>query len=728
MRRVQAVITAQPEGASGYREFPVARVETYAVSSALDSDADAFSGDIGDPDHELNFLLQRDNEVRVTLLTYDDAVRGSQVEILKTGIADEVNFEEDVLSIQGRDLSSVPTDTDAEPGEWRRIRPDVLIKERAKKLGLTRVRAPEMREFNRIYTDGTESEWEFWYRMARKRNCWIWFEPDGELIIDELNYAESPTYLFGTPPLGSTQPSKWIPLTSLAMRKSTRSRIWKVWIFGADKRGTGYLVERIDHRIDDWKRRPIRVRSAIDTDTKADAEKDAADEIFDSQVGAIEIVLAIRDSGQLIRQNNMAEINVPSLRFKGVFFVVGVDVQGSPEDGFTQIVRLREKGFALSRKVPEDPVIEDPADTPQGGAPGRILREYGIRWANSFASAAQEFHDGWDYGLFLTVLLAICHKESGFRNVREGNSDIEWYSRPDDNSDTPYGIGKQDLWRRQFANSAGNPLNPFGREAGVGPMQLTTPDYKVWADGYGGRQDEYEGGRWAPQANIRAGARAFASKLSGLDPHKAENIWIGVVRYNGSGPAAEAYMRDVKRIWEANYKGIMGALSEAPTIAPGSDAQTYHVRDANGNPFAVVVPGTAPLIVRRAINYGVRQLGKPYAWGASGPNSFDCSGLYYAMYEYGNRRPWARVATYGYFRDGTYFETRPPKDSLLIGDGVFFNGLEHMGIYVGAGHFIHAPHTGDVVKISPLNADFYRRTYEGARRVVSWNTTPMPGD
>jgi cell wall-associated NlpC family hydrolase len=54
---------------------------------------------------------------------------------------------------------------------------------------------------------------------------------------------------------------------------------------------------------------------------------------------------------------------------------------------------------------------------------------------------------------------------------------------------------------------------------------------------------------------------------------------------------------------------------------------------------------------------------------------------------------------------------------LAPGDLVFFNGLGHMGIYIGGGQFIHSPHTGDVVKISSLGESWYSSTYVGARRI-----------
>ena len=57
------------------------------------------------------------------------------------------------------------------------------------------------------------------------------------------------------------------------------------------------------------------------------------------------------------------------------------------------------------------------------------------------------------------------------------------------------------------------------------------------------------------------------------------------------------------------------------------------------------------------------------------------------------------------------------RDALEAGDLVFFNGLGHAGIYIGGDQFIHAPHTGDVVKISSLSDSWYAATYVGARRI-----------
>jgi peptidoglycan DL-endopeptidase CwlO len=58
------------------------------------------------------------------------------------------------------------------------------------------------------------------------------------------------------------------------------------------------------------------------------------------------------------------------------------------------------------------------------------------------------------------------------------------------------------------------------------------------------------------------------------------------------------------------------------------------------------------------------------------------------------------------------------RSQLQPGDLVFFAGLGHVGIYVGGGQFIHAPHTGDVVRIDSLSEGWYASEYDGAKRIL----------
>ncbi len=61
--------------------------------------------------------------------------------------------------------------------------------------------------------------------------------------------------------------------------------------------------------------------------------------------------------------------------------------------------------------------------------------------------------------------------------------------------------------------------------------------------------------------------------------------------------------------------------------------------------------------------------------------------------------------------------TAVSRSSLAPGDLVFFNGLSHVGLYIGGGQFVHSPHTGDVVKISSIYDSWYASTWVGARRL-----------
>ncbi len=99
---------------------------------------------------------------------------------------------------------------------------------------------------------------------------------------------------------------------------------------------------------------------------------------------------------------------------------------------------------------------------------------------------------------------------------------------------------------------------------------------------------------------------------------------------------------------------------------------------------------TGNVVVDRAYS----QLGKPYSWSGTGPNSFDCSGLvsYCLSGSYG-----VRLGTTGTFMGWTHVGNPKPGDICV--------NSHHCGIYIGGGQMIHAPQTGDVVKISSVHSD-----------------------
>lgn len=100
-----------------------------------------------------------------------------------------------------------------------------------------------------------------------------------------------------------------------------------------------------------------------------------------------------------------------------------------------------------------------------------------------------------------------------------------------------------------------------------------------------------------------------------------------------------------------------------------------------------------------AAAYACRQIGKPYVWAASGPNSFDCSGLTMAAWK-------AAGYTLAHFTGDQWKQTtRVSASDLRVGDLVFyFSDLHHVAIYVGGGWVVHAPHPGDHVRLAQMTS------------------------
>jgi cell wall-associated NlpC family hydrolase len=114
----------------------------------------------------------------------------------------------------------------------------------------------------------------------------------------------------------------------------------------------------------------------------------------------------------------------------------------------------------------------------------------------------------------------------------------------------------------------------------------------------------------------------------------------------------------------------------------------------------------------KIVSYARRFVGVRYTYGGTSPRTgFDCSGFTRFVYaHFGIALPHYSVAQFDLGRRVSRIGLRP-------GDLVFFDGLGHVGLYIGGGRFIHAPHTGTTVQISSLGGS-YGAGYDGARRVL----------
>lgn len=117
-------------------------------------------------------------------------------------------------------------------------------------------------------------------------------------------------------------------------------------------------------------------------------------------------------------------------------------------------------------------------------------------------------------------------------------------------------------------------------------------------------------------------------------------------------------------------------------------------------------------IGERAAAIAVREVGVPYRWGGASPTGFDCSGLVYWAYgRLGIELPHSSYALYDQGR-------QVARSRMKRGDLLFFSGLGHVGIYVGRGRMVHAPHSGSRVQVVNLRRSSYGARLVGVRRIV----------
>lgn len=202
------------------------------------------------------------------------------------------------------------------------------------------------------------------------------------------------------------------------------------------------------------------------------------------------------------------------------------------------------------------------------------------------------------------------------------------------------------------------------------------------------------------EANTSSDILAKLSLNTAVDVYSEENGWSKVKVEGKDGYVSSSLLSNKKQETTRNL--------ETPRSADASTSKLYQQEEANTT--AVQTSGKGTTVVETAKNY----IGSSYVYGASGPNSFDCSG--FTSYVFKQHGVSLNRTAAGQYSNGVAVS----RDQLQPGDLVMFgkSGINHVGIYIGGGQIVHAANTSRGVTTDTINSGYYNNNYVGARRVI----------
>jgi cell wall-associated NlpC family hydrolase len=157
------------------------------------------------------------------------------------------------------------------------------------------------------------------------------------------------------------------------------------------------------------------------------------------------------------------------------------------------------------------------------------------------------------------------------------------------------------------------------------------------------------------------------------------------------------YQAQYERLNAAEQAAVLATHGGGDTAAATSSGSSSSASSGSAAPTSTVVANSAAAQV--AVDTAMAQRGDPYVWAASGPNSFDCSGL--VQYAYAA----AGISLPHSSRAQASMGQAVSRADLQPGDLVaFYSPVSHIGIYIGNGQMVHAPTSGDVVKVASIDA------------------------
>jgi peptidoglycan DL-endopeptidase CwlO len=231
-----------------------------------------------------------------------------------------------------------------------------------------------------------------------------------------------------------------------------------------------------------------------------------------------------------------------------------------------------------------------------------------------------------------------------------------------------------------------------------------------------GQITQIEARQRAEQERLAAEARArLAAERAALARRAAEQAAAArrAAQEHQAQVLAQAKVAAARQA-AAQQEATTTAATTTSAVAPLTGVTTTDPTSTlPATPTTSVPAITSPLPAGHpeAAQIALQYIGVPYLWGGESPNGFDCSGLVsYVFAELGVDLPHSAADQYGYGFD-------VPRNQLQPGDLVFFDSLDHVGIYIGNNEIVNAPDTGSFVRIDSLSEPWYANHYVGARRV-----------
>ena len=193
-----------------------------------------------------------------------------------------------------------------------------------------------------------------------------------------------------------------------------------------------------------------------------------------------------------------------------------------------------------------------------------------------------------------------------------------------------------------------------------------------------------------------------------VDVYSEENGWSRVKVNGTEGYILSSLLSDTKKEEKTTSRGATTSR-KAPTTTKTETKTEKTKQEKSSNP---AVSGKGSTVVETAKKY----LGAKYVYGASGPNSFDCSGFTSYVFKL-HGVSLSRTAK-GQYSNGTEVSRANLQPGDLVMFGPSASGINHVGIYIGGGKIIHAENPSSGVTIDTINSGYYNKNYVGARRVI----------